>query len=60
MAFQALVLFVLGFETNQTVSITNVTLLLHFSDVINVFDVIQQCENGGRTTFVGLIILHNN
>ena len=32
-------------------SITCVTLLLHFSDVRSVFDVIQQCENGGRTYY---------
>ena len=48
-ALQASVLFSLGFETNvgisiyrrQTVSITCITLLLHFSDVRNVFDVIR-------------------
>ena len=32
-------------------SITCVTLLLQFSDVRSVFDVIQQCENGGRTYY---------
>ena len=32
-------------------SITCVILLLHFSDVRSVFDVIQQCENGGRTYY---------
>ena len=32
------------------------TLLLHFSDVRNVFDVIQQCENGGRTKYCGFDI----
>ena len=58
-AYQASVLFLLGFETNvgfsiqprQTVPITCVTLLLHFSDVRNVFYVIQECENCGRTKY---------
>ena len=58
-ALKASVLFLLGFETNvgtktswrQTGSITCVTLLLHFSDVRNVFDVIQQYEKSGRTKY---------
>ena len=64
-AFQASVRFLLGlipFETylvsdsidkhcGAKLSITCVTLLLHFSDVRNVFDVIQQCANGRHTKY---------
>ena len=66
-AFQALGLFSLGFETNvgisiyrrQTVSITCVTLLLHFSDVRNVLTSFNNAKMADALNTAVLVFLHN-